>query len=291
MEPVRAITTTTSTITSTTTATNTAASTATSSPETEGEGVDPRIVNRPTSKVPTAVDGSDGDFVFPEQRPPAPAGPAGSLLTPCRPLAAPGCGLLAAPGLSTGLLSIVEGGQMDTDAINAFLDARLEAALEGEGPGEVAVGAGELTGQGGARGGQRVAGGAGCSDGAVVRGWRVAGRSQGGGALRYPGAGLQVRGWLQGELGAEAEVVAEVEATYVRDLLVKCLPVTSRTTETRVPLAGRLGVGVRLAARDLVLDYRGPDTAELSLTLGLRVEGVITGLEEEAQIQGCLLAR
>ena len=292
-------------------------------PGTPGGG-DKRIVNTPVAEAPgAAVD--DGDFVFPDSE--GGVDPAlvnevfgapgvevemeveveegagvSTILSYCAPLERAGCGLLASPTLTSGLLEYIEEGNTGTRQINTFLDAALGEAV-GEMAAEVVVEVGELEVEGGGVGGGAPLVGRGCSDGVEVGAWRVEAGSTGRAVLRgeqgvqgIQGRGVlgslsRGRGWLVGEVEGSAGVRADLRATYRRDILVKCLTVTEMVREARTELAGRMEVVVRLEARDMRVDYRTADTAELHLTVGLRVEGELTGLGGEAEIDGCFLDR
>ena len=57
----------------------------------------------------------------------APTGP--KPLSFCQPLNSPECGLLADLNLTSGLLQFIEAGNIETAAINQFLDSRLVSSL------------------------------------------------------------------------------------------------------------------------------------------------------------------
>ena len=259
-----------------------------STPPSQDEDIVPRVVNMPDTTTP-----QDDSFVFPEApvqgEVPASSAPAPTTRRPdttprtpsrrpgdplslsyCLPLSDPGCGLLAAPSLTEGLIEHVEEGNVRTDQISAFLDTALESALSSMGPVQVLLEAGDLVAEGGGRGGGQVlAGGQGCSDGAVLGSWWVEARSTGEAVLQSRG-NLQVRGWLQGAVSGRAQVKADLWATYRRKAF-KCLTVTQTSQEATAELGGSLGVGVRLAAREVRLDYRTRDEAELHFVVGLQV--------------------
>jgi len=308
MAPVRPPTSTTTLPPTTSTLASTSVSSSPVTPESTStdsvSDIDPRIVNRPAEGEGMDSNNSDeGDFVFPEEttQPPTlgvepslggidPSLLASPLsLSPCLPLNLLNCGILANPGLTDGLLEFVEAGNIGTDQVNGFLDSALEMAASALGPVQVQVNPGDLQMEGGGLDERDLVGDGGCSDKVALTSW--SGQAVNIGVARLEDkAGLQVNGWLQGEVPTEGEVKAALEATYTRDILIKCLTVTTLRAEARAELTGTLAIGVRIDSTDIRLDYRTGDEAELHLRMGLLIEGVLVGLDDEATIDGCLVS-
>merc|ERR1719210_2981287 len=218
MAPVRPVTSTTTSPPTTSSSTMTTTTTpetmmpSTSSTAGSVSDIDPRIVNRPQDADSTNPD--DG-FVFPEEttEPPTDAGDPSlgggdpSLrrsplpLSPCLPLDQLDCGLLASPGLTQGLLEFVESGNVRTDQVNSFLDKALELAVSSLGPVQVQVDPADLQMEGGGPDGKLLVGDGGCTDNVVLTRWNGQVANMGRGSLGGQG-GLQVNGWLQGQVQA-----------------------------------------------------------------------------------------
>lgn len=211
----------------------------------------------------------------------ASAAPGPQPLSFCQPLARADCGLLADLNLTSGLLQFIEEGNVETTAINEFLDSRLVDSLNSLPlqtevlvfPDDFQLSAPVPY--------RTIFGGRSCSNKAQLQGGSVVGRVRGESDVLTPGSNLFKRKpvFFQGVVSGDLDISAKVEATYFKNILISCIRKRRALNHIKTSIGGTAALGVRMAASNFQLDYVSDAVAEISFDFNINLQARLLGLD------------